>query len=149
MCGIAGVYNLNEQAEPISEQLLWAMANTMTHRGPDEGGVKAGWRFGLANRRLKIIDLRTGQQPLSNEDGCIWVAFNGEIYNYRALRERLLALEHVFRTASDTEVIVHAYEAWDMEAFSQFNGQFALAIYDGIRNRLVLARDRLGIKPLY
>ncbi len=75
MCGIAGVYNLNEQAEPISEQLLWAMANTMTHRGPDEGGVKAGWRFGLANRRLEIIDLRTGQEALSKEDGGILGGF--------------------------------------------------------------------------
>ena len=148
MCGIAGIYGFEGVETPLLG-VIDVMTDTMTHRGPDERGVKRFPRAALGNRRLKIIDLHAGQQPLANEDRTIWVTFNGEIYNYRALREQLLAQGHVFESASDTEVIVHAYESWGLDAFSRFNGQFAVAIYDAPRHRLVLARDRLGIKPLY
>src|SRR6185369_3672798 len=104
---------------------------------------------GLAHARLSIIDLSSGQQPLSNEDGSLWTVFNGEIFNYVELRAELIALGHVFRTRSDTEVIVHAYEAWGDEAFARFNGQFAVALWDARRESLVLARDHLGVRPLY
>ena len=125
------------------------MAGALHHRGPDEFGVYRDERAGLAHARLSIIDLATGQQPLSNEDGTLWVTFNGEIFNYRELRPELQALGHTFRTASDTEVIVHAYEAWGEKAFARFNGQFAIGLWDSRKKRLTLARDRLGVRPLY
>jgi len=125
------------------------MAGALHHRGPDEFGVYRDARAGLAHSRLSIIDLRTGQQPLANEDDSLWIVFNGEIFNYVELREELLALGHRFRTQSDTEVIVHAWEAWGEEAFARFNGQFAIALWDAARGRLTLARDRLGVRPLH
>ena len=125
------------------------MAGALRHRGPDEFGLYRDGRAGLAHARLSIIDLATGQQPLCNEDGTLWVAFNGEIYNYPELREVLERAGHRFRTRSDTEVIVHAWEAWGEEAFARFNGQFALALWDARRGELTLARDRLGVRPLY
>jgi asparagine synthase (glutamine-hydrolysing) len=125
------------------------MAGALHHRGPDEFGVYRDRRGGLAHARLSIIDLATGQQPLCNEDETLWVSFNGEIFNYLELRPELEALGHSFRTHSDTEVIVHAYEAWGDEAFARFNGQFAIALWDATRGRLTLARDRVGVRPLY
>lgn len=149
MCGIAGCVALRGDMPPPALDGLRAMVSALRHRGPDEVGLYRDRRAGLGHARLSIIDLATGQQPLSNEDGSLWVVFNGEIFNYVELREELLALGHRFRTQSDTEVIVHAYEAWGDEAFERFNGQFALALWDCTHETLVLARDRLGVRPLY
>ena len=148
MCGIGGVVSLRPAA-PVELDALGRMAGALRHRGPDEAGLyRDGWA-GLAHTRLSIIDLRSGQQPLCNEDGTLWVAFNGEIYNHLELRAELEALGHRFRTRSDTEAIVHAFEAWGEGAFPRFNGQFAIALWDARRRRLTLARDRLGVRPLY
>jgi len=125
------------------------MVGAIRYRGPDEFGLYRDGRAGLVHARLSIIDLATGQQPLSNEDGTLWVIFNGEIFNYVELREELEALGHRFRTRSDTEVIVHAWESWATSAFERFNGQFAIALWDARREELILARDRLGVRPLY
>ncbi|HEY6006033.1 MAG TPA: asparagine synthase (glutamine-hydrolyzing) [Anaeromyxobacter sp.] len=149
MCGIGGVVALRDGLAPPSLEDLGAMAGALRHRGPDEFGLYRDTRAGLVHARLSIIDLATGQQPLSNEDGSLWIAFNGEIFNYVELREELLGLGHRFRTRSDTEVIVHAYEAWGDGAFARFNGQFAVALWDCAQQKLVLARDRLGVRPLY
>ncbi len=149
MCGIAGILSLEEGLAPPSVAALRRMAAAIRHRGPDEFGVYRDARAGLAHARLSIIDLSTGQQPLCNEDGTIWIAFNGEIFNYIELRAELEALGHRFRTRSDTEVIVHAYESFGERAFERFNGQWALAIWDEKKRALILSRDRLGIRPLY
>lgn len=149
MCGIAGVVALVDSAEPPRLDVLERMAGALSHRGPDENGAYRDNLAGLCHTRLGIIDLANGQQPLSNEDGTLWVVHNGEIFNYVELREELVALGHRFRTASDTEVVVHAYEAWGNDAFGRFNGQFAVALWDARRRRLVLARDPFGIHPLY
>jgi asparagine synthase (glutamine-hydrolysing) len=125
------------------------MTKAMNHRGPDEFGLFRDVEVGLVHTRLSIIDLASGQQPLANEDDTIWIVFNGEIFNYVELREELLALGHRFRTKSDTEVIVHAYEAWGEEAFARFNGQFAIGLWDTKRRRLTLARDRFGVRPVH
>jgi asparagine synthase (glutamine-hydrolysing) len=149
MCGIAGVVALRDGLPPPATGDLEAMVGAIRHRGPDEFGLYRGARVGLAHARLSIIDLATGQQPLCNEDGSLWLVFNGEIFNYLELREELEALGHRFRTRSDTEVIVHAWEAWGERAFARFNGQFAVALWDERAEELVLARDRLGVRPLY
>ena len=149
MCGIAGILALRDAAPPPALADLEAMVGAIRHRGPDEFGLYRDRRAGLGHARLSIIDLATGQQPLANEDETLWIAFNGEVFNYVELREELVALGHRFRTRSDTEVIVHAYEAWGEAAFARFNGQFAVALWDAARERLVLARDRLGVRPLY
>jgi asparagine synthase (glutamine-hydrolysing) len=149
MCGIAGIVCLRDGAPAPALEELRAMVGAMRHRGPDEFGVYRDRRAGLGHARLSIIDLATGQQPLSNEDGTLWVVFNGEIFNYVELRAELLALGHRFRTQSDTEVIVHAWEAWGEEALPRLNGQFAIALWDSARETLVLARDRLGVRPVY
>jgi len=149
MCGIAGIVALADTADgPTREQLI-DMAGAMRHRGPDEFGVYRDERAGLAHARLSIIDLTSGQQPMSNEDGAWWVVFNGEIFNYVELRAELQALGHVFRTKSDTEVIVHAYEAWGAEAFRRFNGQWAIALWNRRDRTFVLARDPFGVRPLF
>jgi asparagine synthase (glutamine-hydrolysing) len=149
MCGIAGIVALRSPAPPASLEELRRMAGALHHRGPDESGLYRDARAGLAHTRLSIIDLGSGQQPLCNEDGTLWVVFNGEIFNYVELRAQLVARGHVFRTRSDTEVIVHAFEAWGEDCFRRFNGQFALALWDANQQSLVLARDRLGVRPLY
>jgi len=149
VCGIAGVLALAPGAPPPALEELQAMLGALRHRGPDDCGLYRDARAGLAHARLAIIDLATGQQPLANEDETLWVVFNGEIFNYVELRTELAALGHRFRTRSDTEVIVHAYEAWGERAFERFNGQFAVALWDSCRHTLVLARDRLGVRPLY
>lgn len=147
MCGIAGKYSLDGQ--PVDRALLHKMAAVMVHRGPDDEGVYAHGPFGMTMRRLSIIDLVAGHQPLCNEDGSIWIAFNGEIYNYLELREELLARGHQFKTATDTEVIVHLYEEQGEKCVQQLRGMFAFAIWDEKAQTLFLARDRLGKKPLY
>jgi asparagine synthase (glutamine-hydrolysing) len=149
VCGIAGSIALREGLPPPALEDLAAMVGALRHRGPDEFGLYRDRRAALGHARLSIIDLTTGQQPLCNEDGSLWVVFNGEIFNYVELRAELCALGHRFRTRSDTEVIVHAYEAWGDAAFERFNGQFAIALWDSRRETLVLARDRLGVRPVY
>jgi asparagine synthase (glutamine-hydrolysing) len=149
MCGIAGSVALRDDMPPPEVSDLVAMVGALRHRGPDEFGLYRDRRAGLGHARLSVIDLATGQQPLSNESGSTWVVFNGEIYNYLELRAQLAALGHRFRTQSDTEVIVHAYEQWAEGAFVRFNGQFAVALWDSAEETLVLARDRLGVRPIY
>jgi len=147
MCGIAGIIRWN--GAPVAEAELRAMCGAMTHRGPDDEGLYVNGGVGLGMRRLSIIDLDGGHQPVSNEDGTVWVVFNGEIYNYRALRRDLERRGHVFRTASDTETIVHLYEDYGADFVDRLRGMFAIAIWDARRRQVMLVRDRLGIKPLY
>src|SRR5262245_56515135 len=148
MCGITGIVDLKSRRE-VSRALLLRMNEAQHHRGPDAGGLHFEPGVGLGHRRLSIIDLATGQQPLFNEDGSVAVVFNGEIYNYQALIPELVRLGHVFRTKSDTEVIVHAWEAWGEACVERFRGMFAFALWDRNRETLFLARDRLGVKPLH
>ena len=149
MCGIAGSLALQDGIPAPALEDLKAMVGALRHRGPDEFGLYRDRRAGLGHARLSIIDLATGQQPMSNERGSLWAVFNGEIYNYVELRADLLTLGHRFRTQSDTEVIVNAYEEWGVGAFGRFNGQFAVALWDSAEETLVLARDRLGVRPIY
>ena len=148
MCGICGQLNLAEGPLPDVD-LLHRMIGALRHRGPDENGGYRDARVALGQTRLSIIDLQGGRQPMANEDESVWVVFNGEIFNYLELGQELRQAGHRFRTQSDTEVIVHAYEEWGIDCVERFNGQFALAIWDRPRRRLVLARDRVGIRPLY
>lgn len=148
MCGICGILNYGTLA-PAGRAALQHSADAMAHRGPDDEGFYLEGEIGLGSRRLSIIDLDGGHQPLSNEDGMVWVVFNGEIYNYAGLRKNLQARGHRFRTASDTEVIVHLYEEQGLGAVDRLRGMFAFALWDRRERRLVLARDRLGVKPLY
>ena len=148
MCGIAGKFFFERHA-CVQPALLKAMTDAIVHRGPDAEGHFTGPGIGLGHRRLSIIDLVTGSQPLANEDATVQVVFNGEIYNFAELRDELVARGHVFRTHSDTEVIVHGYEEWGEHAVERFRGMFAFALFDQKRHRLVLARDRVGVKPLY
>jgi asparagine synthase (glutamine-hydrolysing) len=148
MCGIVGAY----RARGVSEEAVVRMRDAIAHRGPDDAGVtiSGGGRVGLGHRRLSIIDLSpAGHQPMTNEDGTLWLVFNGEIYNYAALREQLIGLGHQFRSHSDAETIIHAYEEWGIECVRDFRGMFAFAIWDERRQRLTLARDHTGIKPLF
>ena len=147
MCGIAGIVAQRDQ--PVLAEELHAMCAALVSRGPDDEGAFVGHRAGLAMRRLSIIDLETGHQPVSNEDGSIWVVLNGEIYNYRQLRNELERRGHQFATSTDTEVIVHLYEERGDDCVHALRGMFAFAIWDERRQRLMLARDRIGIKPLY
>ena len=149
MCGIAGVVNRRAGLAPPSRETLAVMAGALSHRGPDEFGLYRDNHAGLSHARLSIIDLAAGQQPLTNERQTLWISFNGEIFNYLELREELAARGHAFRTRSDTEVIVHAYEEWGEDAFRRMNGQWAVALWDAERQSLVLARDPLGVRPLY
>jgi asparagine synthase (glutamine-hydrolysing) len=146
MCGIAGRVN---QSAPVDRAEIFRMTELIAHRGPDDHGYHLRTRVGLGHRRLSIIDLAGGRQPLANEDETVWIVFNGEIYNHVALRKELLARGHQFRTHSDTEAIVHAYEEWGPECARRLRGMFAFAIWDERAQRLLLVRDRLGIKPLY
>jgi asparagine synthase (glutamine-hydrolysing) len=148
MCGICGAISF-VGSETMSEQVLRQMNQTLYHRGPDDEGYYVAQGVGLAVRRLSIIDLATGRQPMANEDKSVWVVFNGEIYNYREVRRRLQQKGHIFATQADTEVIVHAYEEYGDDCLEHFNGMFGLALWDARRRRLLLARDRLGIKPMY
>ena len=149
MCGIVGIHSLNGR-RPIDLALLEAMNQTIVHRGPDsDGRYEDPGHVGLAMRRLSIIDVSGGDQPISNEDGSIWTVFNGEIYHFRELRRNLESRGHRFRTATDTEVIVHAYEEFGDDFVQHLDGMFAFALWDSRRKRLILARDRVGIKQLY
>jgi asparagine synthase (glutamine-hydrolysing) len=148
MCGIAGVV-LTDASQQIDQALLGRMCTSLRHRGPDDQGVFQAGQIGLGVCRLSIIDLKTGHQPIANESGTVVVVLNGEIYNFRALRATLIEQGHQFRTQTDTEVIVHLYEEYGVEALQHIRGMFALALWDSERRRLLLARDRLGKKPLY
>ncbi len=148
MCGITGIFD-TRAARQVSSTVLHAMNESQTHRGPDEGSMHLESGVGLGHRRLSIIDVATGQQPLFNEDNSVVVVFNGEIYNYQELIPELQALGHTFRTKSDTEVIVHAWEAWGDACVERFRGMFAFALWDRNRQTFFMARDRLGVKPMY
>jgi asparagine synthase (glutamine-hydrolysing) len=148
MCGIAGKLNF-DRAREVSETEILRMLQPMTHRGPDGSGTHLDRNCGLGHLRLSIIDLSTGAQPMTNEDESVWIVFNGEIYNFQELREKLVAKGHVFRSRSDTEVIIHAYEEYGPDCVNELRGMFAFAIWDSKRQRLFIARDRVGIKPLY
>jgi asparagine synthase (glutamine-hydrolysing) len=147
VCGIAGI--VGREDELVEAPTIQRMCRTITHRGPDDEGVYANRNVGLGMRRLSIIDLSGGHQPIHNEDKSIWVVFNGEIYNFATLREGLENQGHKFYTNTDTEVIVHLYEEMGADCVTQFRGMFAIALYDVKRNLLLLARDRLGKKPLF
>jgi asparagine synthase (glutamine-hydrolysing) len=148
MCGIVGFYQLPIESQAAAAKLR-AMCDTIVHRGPDDEGAFTDGTVGLGMRRLSIIDVAGGHQPIENEDGTIRVVFNGEIYNFRELREDLIAQGHRFRTKTDTEVIVHAYEESGVDCVKYFNGIFAFALWDASSRRLFIARDRIGVKPLY
>ena len=148
MCGIVGIFDTRGE-RAISRELLSRMNETQFHRGPDEGGLHLEPGVGLAHRRLSIIDLSSGRQPLFNEDGSVAVTYNGEIYNFAELARELKDKGHQFRTHCDTEVIVHAWEEWGPACVDRFRGMFAFGVWDRNRRQLFLARDRLGIKPLY
>ncbi|HSD39595.1 MAG TPA: XrtA/PEP-CTERM system amidotransferase [Rhodocyclaceae bacterium] len=148
MCGIAGIFDLKGRREP-DRALVQRMNAIQFHRGPDEEGLHVEPGVALAHRRLSVIDLATGQQPLFNEDQSVVVVFNGEIYNYQELIPELQAAGHVFRTRSDTEVIVHAWEQWGEACVERFRGMFSFALWDRNRETFFLARDRLGVKPMF
>jgi asparagine synthase (glutamine-hydrolysing) len=148
MCGIAGIFNIYSSGE-ISRSVLGGMTAMLHHRGPDGTGFYRDDRIGLGHARLSIIDLEGGKQPLANEDGSLWITFNGEIFNYRELRKELEQQGHIFATQSDTEVIVHAFEQHGAACLERLNGQFAFALWDSKRQQLFIARDRVGIRPLF
>lgn len=149
MCGICGKLYLGADPSPVGRECVRRMLNPIGHRGPDEDGIYLSGSVGLGHKRLKIIDLHTGQQPMSNETKSVWVIFNGEIYNYKELTRLLLQRGHIFATATDTEVIVHLYEEYGPDCVRHLRGMFSFALWDDRNKELLLARDRLGIKPLY
>lgn len=148
MCGIVGVMRRNG-AMPPSETLLRQMLAMIRHRGPDQFGIYLEGTFGMGNARLSIVDLDSGQQPIATSDGRLWIVYNGEVYNYRELRAELEGHGHRFTTQTDTEVVLHLYQAFGPDCLQRLNGQFAFAIWDALEKRLFLARDRLGIRPLF
>ncbi|MDB5687866.1 MAG: asparagine synthetase, partial [Rhizorhabdus sp.] len=148
MCGLAGIFHL-QTAKPVPEARIRAMTDAIAHRGPDGEGVWTAPGVGLGHRRLSIIDLAGGVQPMASADGKIVLIFNGEIYNFQEVRAELEALGHVFRTHSDTEVIIEGWRRWGPDSLSRLNGMFAFAIHDADRGCLFLARDRLGVKPMH
>src|SRR5712692_8464605 len=148
MCGICGIA-YRDRDRPVEPHRLIRMRNALAHRGPDGAGIHRCGGVGLGHRRLSIIDLQGGAQPLPNENETVWVTFNGEIYNYRELTDRLTRLGHRFRTHCDTEVLVHAYEQYGVAFPAHLNGMFAFGLHDTEHDRVVLVRDQLGIKPLF
>ncbi|MCI0426447.1 MAG: asparagine synthase (glutamine-hydrolyzing) [Nitrospiraceae bacterium] len=148
MCGIAGIIHA-DPFHPVSPQAIRKMCDAIVHRGPDDFGMHVEGHVGIGMRRLSIIDLHSGDQPIPNEDRSLWIVFNGEIYNYRLLRQELEEKGHCFRTTSDTEVIIHLYEELGVDCVNRLEGMFAFAIWNSCQDSVMLARDRLGIKPLY
>src|SRR5437899_4452148 len=148
MCGICGIFQPGRDTA-IEKCAVKSMADSIRHRGPDDDGYYCAPGIGLGHRRLSIIDVEGGHQPLSNEDGKVWIIFNGEVYNFEELNRRYLSTGHHFRTRSDTETIVHLYEELGEACFAELRGMFALALWDGRRKKLLLARDRIGKKPLF
>ena len=149
MCGIAGIYNYHSSKEPSTEQSVKKMLSLINHRGPDESGVYLGKNLGIGSVRLSIIDLSSGQQPMSDDSGRYWIVYNGEIFNYLELKSKLEAKGIRFKTSCDTEVVIQMYAMYGSECVSQFNGQFAFCIWDKNKQELFLARDRVGIRPLF
>ena len=147
MCGICGLFSFD--GSPVDSTELKSMVESLRHRGPDSEGLHIDGRVGIGVRRLSIIDLKTGDQPIHNEDSSIWIVFNGEIYNYKRLREKAIDNGHRFYTQTDTEVIVHLYETYGENAIQMLDGMYAICIWDGRKRRVLLARDRFGEKPLY
>ena len=148
MCGICGQYNFGSAA-PVQRRDIEAMARAIAHRGPDDEGYYIAGPLGFGFRRLSIIDLAGGHQPMSDQEESVWVIFNGEIYNFPELKRELEGYGHVFRTNSDTEVIIHGYKQWGDDVLNRLNGMFGLAIWDARKRRLVVARDPFGIKLIY
>ncbi|RPJ07624.1 MAG: asparagine synthetase B, partial [Spirochaetaceae bacterium] len=148
MCGICGIHHF-KNSQPVEEPVIRRMTESIRHRGPDDEGYYFGESIGFGFRRLSIIDLVSGHQPMSDAAGKIWVVFNGEIYNFPELRRELAQQGCEFRTNSDTEVIIHGYRKWGMDVLDHLSGMFGLAIWDVKDRRLMLARDRMGIKPIY
>lgn len=152
MCGICGVYSFGQNRPPVDEEYVQTMRDLIAHRGPDDAGVylSPNGKVGLANRRLSIIDLSAaGRQPMCNEDGSVWIAYNGEVYNFADYRAELEAAGHTFRSNTDTEVTIHLYEEYGHDVVHKLRGMFAFAIWDERKNELFFARDRIGVKPLY
>src|SRR5579875_3486003 len=147
MCGICGIFNM-ASGESVPPALIEQMTHLIEHRGPDDQGAYFDGPTGLGFARLSIIDLSGGHQPMCNETGDIWIVFNGEIWNYKLLRKELVEKGHIFRSNADTETIIHAYEEYGVDCIARLHGMFGLAIWDGQRRRLLLARDRIGKKPL-
>lgn len=147
MCGIVGY--MDRQGKICDPQIVHAMNGEIVHRGPDDDGYYFDGVAGLGFRRLAIIDLKGGHQPLTNEDDTKWIVFNGEIYNYKTLRDELIDLGHTFKTETDTEVIVHLYEQYGVDCVTKLRGMFSFGIWDGEKQQLFMARDPFGIKPLY
>src|SRR5438094_3600322 len=148
MCGICGQFNFGRN-ESVQPDTIRRMTQTMVHRGPDDDGYYFSGSLGLGFRRLSIIDLAGGHQPMSDAEETVWVTLNGEIYNFKELRADLESRGHSFRTESDTEVIIHGYKEWGIDVLNQLNGMFGLAIWDVRKKRLVVARDAMGIKLIY
>src|SRR5437764_11765241 len=148
MCGICGQFNFHRN-EPVESETVRRMTDSIRHRGPDDEGYFFSGRLGLGFRRLSIIDLAGGHQPMSDVEETVRIIFNGEIYNFKELRAELQSKGHEFRTNSDTEVIIHGYKEWSTDVFNHLNGMFGLAIWDVPNERLVLARDAMGIKLIY
>src|SRR5215472_8784854 len=148
MCGICGQFNFGSQA-PVRRRNIEAMTKSIAHRGPDDEGYYIAGPLGFGFRRLSIIDLAGGHQPMSDQEESVWVIFNGEIYNFPELKRELEGYGHAFRTKSDTEVIIHGYKQWGDEVLNRLNGMFGLAIWDVGQKRLVIARDPFGIKLIY
>src|SRR5260370_5806633 len=148
MCGICGVLYFDKERH-VDRSVLESMNGQITHRGPDESGFYTGGHVGMAMRRLSVLDLQSGKQPVTNEDGSVWLVYNGEIYNHAELRRQLEERGHRYRSHSDTETIVHLYEEYGQECVKHLRGMFAFAVWDSHRHTLFMARDRLGIKPLY
>ena len=147
MCGIAGI--VSSKKNNIDKKLVYRMTNSISHRGPDGHGYHFENKIGFGHRRLSIIDIEGGFQPMSDNDKNIWITYNGEIYNYKILRKKLISLGHSFQTSCDTEVLIYAYKQWGENALSYLDGMFAFALWDNRKNKLLLARDRRGVKPLY
>ncbi len=148
MCGIAGQFNF-QRFEPVERETIVRMADSIAHRGPDDQGYFVSGAIGLGFRRLSIIDLAGGHQPMSDPGETVWIVFNGEIYNFKELRAELEKGGHHFRTNSDTEVIIHGYKEWGADVLNHLNGMFGLAIWDVRKERLIVARDAMGIKLIY
>ena len=149
MCGIAGIYNYHSTKEPSMEKSVRKMLSLIKHRGPDESGIYLNQNIGIGNVRLSIIDLSTGQQPLSDVSENYWIVYNGEIFNYPELRDNLIRKGIKLKTQSDTEIVVQMYALYGANCLNQFNGQFAFCIWDKNKKELFLARDRVGIRPIY
>jgi asparagine synthase (glutamine-hydrolysing) len=149
MCGICGIAIPRSSRRDVDREVLVRMRDVIAHRGPDDAGLYVNGHIGLGHRRLSIVDVAGGHQPMTNENGSVQIVFNGEIYNHLALRRKLLANGHRYANNSDTETVVHLYEERGVHAVGELSGMFAFALWDANRARLLIARDRLGIKPLY